>query len=207
MFRMFKGGAASLNLNSTHLNLRIGHFFGSVAFEPWELVWNTWAPKKMCFSDGWLLITDVGQQADWLIEVYLIQCNVPCVIRRMRPLIILSSCVFSRTVWSLLFATRLPNVSPFLEDKGFFCEDDLIRLGQGTMSDTPPCPNRERNNPLLVVSFHTTYKNRGNGWHVNQHSSYPLSPNTHEIWSISIRLVKGRPLPPSSMPRVEHRPP
>jgi hypothetical protein len=35
-----------------------------LVFEPWELIWRTWAPKKCQFSYGLLHMLGAGQQTD-----------------------------------------------------------------------------------------------------------------------------------------------
>lgn len=98
-------------------------FFGSVAFEPWELIWKSWAPKK-CQFFLWLAAHNRCWTADRLARRGLphpSRCPL-CDQEEETIQHVLTSCVFSRQVWFLLFRRYgFPELSPQAADV-VFCD-------------------------------------------------------------------------------------
>jgi hypothetical protein len=103
-------------------------FIGAVHFEPWELIWKSWAPKK-CQFFIWLAVHKRCWTADRLARRELPHptCCVLCDQVEEDIQHILVGCVFAKQVWfQMLSKVGLSALAPQATDTSF--EDWWIKV-------------------------------------------------------------------------------
>ena len=130
-------------------------FIGAVHFEPWELIWKSWAPKK-CQFFIWLAVHKRSWTADRLARRGLAHptCCVLCdqVEEDIQHIII--GCVFAKQVWfQMLSKVGLSVLAPQAADTSF--EDWWIKVDK-----LAPTVFRKGINSLIILGAWMIWKQR-----------------------------------------------
>lgn len=145
-------------------------FNGSTTFEPWRLIWKTWAPGK-CKIFLWLAIRNRCWTADRLQKRGLEHPDkcVLCDQEEETAQHILTSCVFARQFWhEILAPLGLADRAPRLDDCTF------AKWWRKASKRTPK-DKRKGFNSVVVLGAWMLWKHRNAG--VFEHSN----PNIHSL--------------------------